>query len=378
MRRRRSKYVRKASTVDRLSGPVLTSTQLLPYAGLRGYRAAVAFEYQGLTCLAGSAYPGDVCDLPGAYCNGTDASNCTWWSRGRYSFVPDDIRRYLSRVWYSWTRVSRAAGGIVGDRCTSTDNAGLFINDSWQPLPSAACVYVQISPIEAIKRLLGKRLVFTGDSMVRQLFTGLVSHIRGFTAQIESVFHEDASYRFSGHADHFQIGHASAGPVAQDEFELMFMWAVDGIPVSRMQAAHPDYVISGVMYWDSTQFEESHAIWQQLSEVLHPERPWRATYWLTTPLENPEQRFNNSVLAARNIRIRHWASAHERLRVVGFDKLAAVSPWQRVDTIHFGCMFNAMFPDSIEQGQYRTPDNKDCRNLMYANLINVILGDIAG
>lgn len=39
----------------------------------------------------------------------------------------------------------------------------------------------------------------------------------------------------------------------------------------------------------------------------------------------PEERFDNSRLAARNIFMREWASAHEKIKIVGFDKMAAIS-----------------------------------------------------
>jgi len=37
-----------------------------------------------------------------------------------------------------------------------------------------------------------------------------------------------------------------------------------------------------------------------------------------------------------------------------------------------------MFPDPIQEGEFRTPIDGDCRNMINLNLLNVILGDIPG
>ena len=126
--------------------------------------------------------------------------------------------------------------------------------------------------MQVIQRLLGKRLVLTGDSMVRQLFIRLVQHVRGVHTQIETVFHEDARFRFNGQEDHFQVGPIHEyEPLLQDGFDLIFMWAVEGIPTSRMQSTNADYAVSAVMYSWHHKSAYTNFHFCGLNIVVHPQ-----------------------------------------------------------------------------------------------------------
>ena len=61
------------------------------------------------------------------------------------------------------------------------------------------------------KHLSGAYLLFQGDSMVRQIFSRIVSHVRGYSLLTERIFHRNAIYTFNASHDILSIGEKEVG-----------------------------------------------------------------------------------------------------------------------------------------------------------------------
>jgi hypothetical protein len=125
--------------------------------------------YDGAACAPEHECPAPGCLFPGLQTYGGAApSNCSWWAAGRFD----------------WDR----AGGGEDDappwappplppslpRCAAVDAPGAFAGDTWAGPPARpggppACGYRWFGPRAAASCLAGRRILFAGDSLVRQL-----------------------------------------------------------------------------------------------------------------------------------------------------------------------------------------------------------------
>lgn len=71
---------------------------------------------------------------------------------------------------------------MPADLCPDTDTSGTWQDEMWAP---AGCGLAWFTPAEAQQCLAGRRVLFVGDSMIRQLYLRLVRYLRGLPEGLE-------------------------------------------------------------------------------------------------------------------------------------------------------------------------------------------------
>ena len=338
-------------------------------------------HYTGLDCQPGSEYPGNICSLPASYCQYGTASNCTWWKHGFYSATKTADKSHLDE------RSSTSQRQPEQPRCIYTDYSGAFVNSTWQPLRRANCKYFSFDANEARSCLHGRRIVFSGDSLMRQVFLRLISHLRGLPSVIEHYFQMNALFEQRGNMDHFRLGNWTVEhlPLPPDSFDLIYLWAPHNVPVRTIRHLGADHVMSGVIYWDETDLQGADGLWESLVYLEQPNEQLQKFYWLATPPPVLPLNLDVKIVESRNTYMREWVASRiggTDFHLIGYDKMETMSPWLRNEgDIHFGCMFwtpnsGSMFPNPIHNDSFRTPLDQDCRSLMNYNIFNVMLNNL--
>lgn len=93
-------------------------------------------------------------------------SDCTWWRHGRYNWSGDPAA------------VSAHLRDRLKSSCSDTLARGAFNEHGhWQP-SSGSCKWHWLTPPQVHACLRGKRLLVSGDSMMRQLYNRLVKFMQ--------------------------------------------------------------------------------------------------------------------------------------------------------------------------------------------------------
>lgn len=319
--------------------------------------------YVGTQCVKG-AYDPTGCPVAGACTYGTTDS-CLLWHRGVFVEPPD------------WT--APALPSPKSCRAAS-DTAGTFVDRVWTP-DKARCRLACFTPWQAARLLRGKRLLFSGDSLLRQLFMHFVAFLRTLdVVEQPFLFHHGASYQRNQSADELCLekdclGENSDAEQPNSAFDsgvhLRYVWSPRHVPGDNVtESADQDnraYKFSGALSADAVVVGLLYHI--PAGERLASHTPalnlmasTAHVMWLTTP---------GKKYAKRNSAMRAWAKTQRNVSVLALDRLAADGAYQSIDGKHFACNVDARI-DSAHQTACKDPNDT-----MNGNLVQMILAHLA-
>ncbi|KZV83806.1 hypothetical protein EXIGLDRAFT_727940 [Exidia glandulosa HHB12029] len=345
-------------------------------------------QYHGTECQ--SLYPRPDCPFPGL---------CAPAAEGRASDQP-------CVVWRSGTPASLArAKGIEElasrDHTLDFDSPGRWREDDlWHPYGSTMQHnegYAFFTPEDVQRCFMGKRVMFSGDSTIRQLFYRVVNYLRGIPTNAEHLFNwGTASYiAFSDGTDQFipVCPNRECEIPSNAQYSILFDWHDHRNytwNVHRIRELRADIVLQGIVYWRGCY--EDPAEWRDALDALFSEG-WQGQYtWYHTP----EKRHSNyREFYWRNRRMRRWIREHrergnERVNGIPGDALARLYNGREIvrdrrpiessyDDVHFMATFlEADYPKPIKAGlQYvKTPLDWDTRDMFNFNLMQLWLNGI--
>eukprot|EP00755_Sulcionema_specki_P025332 Sspe_Gene.83067::Locus_54489_Transcript_1_1_Confidence_1.000_Length_988::g.83067::m.83067 len=236
--------------------------------------------FTGRRCLsAGSVVPKEACRVFPALCQ-RQGGPCAQWGGGEYAATEGMEQRCLPKAppHCTYRDVRRALG------------TGRWVDEQTYEIPS--CTLHTYSRREALRVLRGKRLLFTGDSMVRQLYLRLIASFRGEETFIEHFYHQDSYYAMSDVDDTLLImnGVPEKSPLKGEvRFEMLFQW--DPFPRTYRKdfaALRPDIHFTSYMYWwkprdPETDIDQYLAAMASHAKERTLQNPGYRLYYLTTP-----------------------------------------------------------------------------------------------
>lgn len=250
----------------------------------------------------------------------------------------------------------------------SSDSDGTFVGGVWVP---KVCRLGIFSSFDALAALDRKKIVFAGDSMIRQLFMRFVAHLRGFDSFVEAfVFHRNAVYlRNATHDVLCTTEYLDCDGVigfVRPSLTAHFVWSPDTISydlVTQVQRRRKDViVVLGLLYHLG-----NHSMDQKKLKMVHRlSEAAMQLFWIATP----ETTAFNASYSERNAKMRRWASQSTKVQVLAFDKLRAAGPYREANGPHFQCK-----PDLSKPPEQQAPC-ADLRDTLNWSLIQLILNNL--
>ena len=327
-----------------------------------GGRATPVYEpvFVGTVCQD-DAYDAAGCPVPGACGVGT-TDGCLLWRRGVFVTPP------------GWVPPSLPAP----PSCSSaSDAAGAFASGVWTPA-NTSCRLACFTPPQAARLLAGKRVLFAGDSMMRQLFAHTVAFLRELdVVEQPFLFHNGALYRtYSNGTDDLCVATSCLSNQHHDEsrIRLRFEWSPRHVPGDAASAQAPggedenvvhefggallaDAVVVGLLFHlPENDTLATHT--KALSDIASKAR----VLWLTTPGKG---------YTSRNSAMRAWATAHPNASVLALDRLAVDGTYTPAEGPHFTC--------SVDVHADREHQNacKDVHDTVNGNLMQMMFARLA-
>ena len=244
--------------------------------------------------------------------------------------------------------------------------------------------------------LKGERIVFSGDSMVRQMYLRLIEMIRNDRPEkedefeyIEHYYHQDSYYAASAEKDVLLLSKSgNAKDYFPDpsaiQFELLFIW--DPFPAKFSRAPFttmkPTVVLASFMYWwkGRAPFSEVDEYVATAGAFLK-EQPAAHLYYLTTPwtakgtfggVEDERRVPRNAYVEAKLAALR-LPNAH----VLDFAAFAGLGRFEKTpDAIHYQCIFRPVMPKAIKVKESKFKKS-GCRDPVNRNWAVVLLSSLA-
>jgi len=278
---------------------------------------AGAADWRGEECMPSQLLPAAECSV--ARCGfGSRQPACALFARGVFTTPP------------SASLPALAVG--VESLCSYAD--GELVGSAWTSACNHSSSY---TPGELRLLLQGRRLEFSGDSMVRQLFNRLICFLRGQQYCVDPWFHWNASYSLNLTHDAYGAPEeegASSPRVDAPLFEARFVWdpewshngssaGAGGAPLTLR--------IGSPMYW----------VHHEAARVIDALLAAPAALALSTPPHGADE-------AAHRARNAHLAK-HARGRYLPLAEMAAAAEWGRLSEVHFQCQ--ALSPVSTAAGE---------------------------
>jgi len=299
------------------------------------------------------------CPVTGACGYGT-TDGCLLWEKGVFVEPP---------AWELPTLPESCAA--------ASDSAGAFVDRVWTP-DTASCRLACFTAWQAAQMLRSKRLLFVGDSVLRQLFMHFVAFLRNLdVVEQPFIFHHGALYKRTESADHLCVeesclDYVSGGPkMLKDDALLRYVWSPkhvpgdvvtenadnDNIAYNFSDALAADVVVVGLLYHlPHTDTLAAHV------NALHAIAATTRVLWLTTPGEE---------YAQRNAAMRAWVTTEHNASVLALDSLAATGAYTSVDGKHFACNV-----DAHKDGKHQQAC-KDPQDTVNGNLVQMVLAHLA-
>ncbi|KAJ3024719.1 UNVERIFIED_CONTAM: hypothetical protein HDU68_007856 [Siphonaria sp. JEL0065] len=371
-------------------------------------------EYKGLQCLRTSELPKLPCPFGGC----TTGSRCVSWGSG---VVPP---------WFSFQQSSSSAKFRRVKKDTDLEYS--MSNDRIHMVPnhetSTGTKYHIFTQNQALQCLQGRRIILTGDSMLRQTFFRLIFWLRGFPTTVEHYFHNHAEYTlYKNGSDELHVGdisqswpERSADGEAGGVFRLLFTWDPEIKDTNTTEKFHPsttthnkkrdtevvvsvgtydmDVIVPGYSYHFKTILEEKLSrkaidfanLTRERESTNHPV----AVYWYMAPVlkDWAQLEYRNAALRAMIQRLNVngiGAMKSKSMFVLPSDFFAATGNFQRnsinhtdgknatVKDLHYQCSYLSHWPfDPLRNDRVKTPVDGDCRDLFNYNLIQVLLNSL--
>ncbi|KZV85298.1 hypothetical protein EXIGLDRAFT_726319 [Exidia glandulosa HHB12029] len=347
-------------------------------------------QFRGTRCL--HHYPLDVCPFPGlcppAADDAEDKSNtkpCGEWGEGR----PASLKRFLDKGGLHANRTFR-------DEPLDWDVPGRWKGDLWHPYggPTApAHRYHFYTPEDLHQCFRGKRIVFQGDSIVRQMFSRLVQYMRLQATNCEHVFSwSTASYQvFPNGKDKFVPDCPDRKCSFPDDalYTIMYDWHEpqdEHKNLARLVELGADAVVHAITYWIGSDVDLVQS--REAMDKLFADPTWKGQFsWHLSP-EKTVDWYDQYDWRNANMRkfFSDWkAKGKKGLNLVPMDRLARTNNGRRIvrdrrpvdseyDDVHFMCDYiNTELWKPMEPGlqNLKAPMDWDARDVVNLNAIQL-------
>lgn len=332
--------------------------------------------YSGLECYANQIVPLNLSKhliFPFQFIQHSSGEphQCVLWKRGQFT-EPTQIRS------------SQSIFNNQQEQITTYSTNYTFFNERWVKTDKASQrdSIPWMASNQFRNHISGASLYFVGDSMIRQIFCRIVSHIRGYSFLTERIFHRNAIYSFNSSQDLFSIGEKEL--VRNSLFTAEFIWnpklAVNHHAhencnnvnnVKRKKRSTVTVCIVGLFYW-----ELDECGWEKL-------KPFQSnrTLFVTVPPKKIKPNMSEHC-ECRNTWIRDHSNNGGGL-YLPLAEMARTETFQRTvqdNGLHFQCSFQGLLQDGSfyyssgtnKQLQVKAPANKDCRDMVNLNLAMLI------
>ena len=231
---------------------------------------------------------------------------------------------------------------------------GRFASGLWMP---ASCELAHPEGDQLRAALAGRRLLFQGDSMIRQMFNALVFMVRSEDTIVDPWFHSDATYSFNDTHDAYVCAATEPGADALPDavFTAKFVWDPQMRAAAAVDASAWDAVVASPVHWSEA------AELDALAALASPN-----TVYVTTPAS---AHVNNANVTARNA----WIEARAP-RFVPLNEMDASGVYGRdvPDHQHFQCQSLTPLGESDPERRLKTPKNGDCRDAVNRNAVAIV------
>ena len=278
------------------------------------------------------------------------------------------------------------------------DDAGRFSH--------SRCTLNRHTRNDIAKSLHGKRIIFTGDSIIRQMYLRLIDVLRNdrplledSIEVVEHYYHTDSYYAANSTSDALLLsqGIPAPLPVRKPLFELLFVW--DPFPLKYVKhpyALKPTHIIAGFMYWwkPKDPFTYTDGYFNHMTSFLEEAaRNGRGVkyYFLTTPwsekgtfggVDDARRIPRNEFVAKRVKEMRNavgggggggggGSGARSTVHLLDFAAFADLKHFPKTaDHLHYQCIFRPGVPKEIKVKESKLkPSCTDPINYNWANLL---------
>jgi hypothetical protein len=343
-------------------------------------------RYHEDICLNGVICPESVdCPLGFSYCN-ERVGKCIWPETGH--FDPPLVA----------TAASSSPPPLILPRCQSTDIEGSWIDENWVPyycdIPVSSYL---IDPSQLFRILRNERVVFTGNSLVRQLFNRFIHQLHGWKSVHEQYYHNHAFYNVNGdgNTDRFGIMTGEEVPVwpSRDDddtagIQMIFAWMFSITFDRVLEELKPTLLILNTPAIDPNNRDddvELHARHVDLikqSFASHAHTSLKHVFVMDSSPRVTGYEWQPHIVLMSRI----WKDFTEYMNAkdeqthyhfVSMDRLAQTSPFTKMSPrfedrpTHYQCMWQPQVP--APPTVLKHPDNLDCRDRVNQELVRIIM-----
>ncbi|KZV84334.1 hypothetical protein EXIGLDRAFT_776669 [Exidia glandulosa HHB12029] len=349
-------------------------------------------QYRGLRCI--DRYPLDHCPFPGICPPAAvevEEKPCAVWGEG----YPSSLERWIEGG--GLQRPSTARRTTV-----DWDVPGRWKGDLWHPRGSSIPPknsYHFFTPEEVHQCFKGKRIMFQGDSMVRQLFSRVIQYLRLLPTYCEHVFSwSTASYQtFPNGTDRFQPDCPNAQCDFPDDvlYSIIYAWHDERNETKNLQKLKDlkiDIAVHGIVYWIA--WDQDLLDSRDSFTRLFEEDKWHGSLsWFLTPLHSVTQPY---LYSDRNTKMRDFFNmwrlhkGRENVGVIPIDRVVErgngrdiMRDRQPVDSlwldVHHMCDYdNVQLHEPIKPGlqNLKAPMDWDARDMVNFNVMQLWLNSV--
>ena len=303
-------------------------------------------EYEGFECHKFSTLHNCHKLLP-KVCANKNHGDCTMWIKGLLpSSEPSMKTLSTPRI------LDSCIVTPIPSSCASFEK-GHFENGRWE---KQGCEMNETSIFEFRKMLIGRSVIFRGNSLVRQLFLRLVWYLRGTENIIERYFHLNAAYITNGTHDSLMIDSlydASTSGIMNPTFIAQYVWNDERF--QSHEDSRVDLSVVGYSYYDSNSTDTIA-------------RMSTSNKTKTMLITMPKTHYNPEELK----KVNDWIELNYAYHLP-MSQLFMTHAFgrNRRDSLHFQCGFLAHIDENVTYA-YKAPANGDCRDLMNLNMVFLV------
>eukprot|EP01061_Rhynchopus_euleeides_P038930 TRINITY_DN66765_c0_g1_i1.p1 TRINITY_DN66765_c0_g1~~TRINITY_DN66765_c0_g1_i1.p1 ORF type:complete len:269 (+),score=68.96 TRINITY_DN66765_c0_g1_i1:35-808(+) len=243
-----------------------------------------------------------------------------------------------------------------------------------------------------LSALRGRRIVFSGDSMVRQMYLRLIELIRvdrpalePFLDFAEHFYHENSYYAANRTADALIIGRdfpqAGRLPIQDPVLELLFVWDPQPNQYSKLPFTllNTTDIIAAHMYWwtEAQGFSSIDSYVSEVGDFMRNATGGVRFFYMTTPRALPPSAIGN--LHARNAYVKSkWDELrHPQVNVLDFASFTSKRSFPRTrDGMHYQCSFRRGYPKAIKLRKSKILDG-GCGDTVNRNWAHVLVAALS-
>lgn len=272
------------------------------------------------------------------------------------------------------------------DKYAETQDQAKFMGGWWSYRNQ--CNFKVFHPPEAAQVLNHHLIVFAGDSLLRQMFNRLVTHLRGFHDVVEHYYHGHAMYMQNRTHDIWEIASdnrttfptiPSADVLAEPSLYVLFWWdpTLQHIPDLQAQLSlrFPSYfrkvIVTGMHFWPSS-VEQNVKSMNDIPRLLH------AMNVAKSPALFVWYPGWDKAFAERNKKLMQWALHQPNVQILPSVPMATSMTYPTMpDGVHFQCSYLTKIDQPIHLNEYKAPANGDCHDGFNTNLVQMVLNMVS-